>query len=63
MPMIEVLYVRDEPLNTERKRAFAREAEKILKDELGTPPGRMRLFFQYTRPEDSRTDLLDRSGE
>jgi len=63
MPMIEVLYVRDEPLNAGRKRAFAREAERILEEELGTPPGRMRLFFQHTRPEDSRTGLLDRSSE
>ncbi len=63
MPMVEVLYVRDVPLNAGRKRAFAREAEKIFEEELGTPPGRMRLFFQYTRPEDSRTDLLDRNRE
>lgn len=63
MPMVEVLYVRDEPLNVERKRAFAREAERVLEEELGTPRGRMRLFFQHTRPEDSRAGLLDRGEE
>lgn len=60
MPMVEVLYVRDEPLSVERRRAFAKEAEKILQEELGTPPGRMRLFLQHTQPEESRVGLIDR---
>lgn len=58
MPMVEVLCVRDEPLNVDRKRAFAEEAERILQEVLGTPAGRMRLFFWQTKPEDSHIGLI-----
>jgi hypothetical protein len=51
--MIEVLYSNEKPLETEQKRAFAKEAERILEEVLGTPPGRMRLAFQHLPPEDS----------
>ena len=62
MPMIEVLYVGDEPLGVERKRAFVEEAEKILQEELGTPPERLRLVFQHVEPEDSKIGLVNRAG-
>lgn len=53
MPLVEVLYSSEKPLETERKRAFAEEAERVLGEVLGTPPGRMRLAFQHLTPEDS----------
>ncbi len=61
MPMIEVLYSSEKPLETEKKRAFAEEAERVLEEVVGTPPGRMRLAFQHLPPEDS-LGLLAESG-
>ncbi len=60
MPLLEILYSREEPLPVERRRAFAREAVEIFREVLGTPPGRLRLAFYYLDPEDS-LDLLDDS--
>lgn len=60
MPMVEVVYAKHEPLEREKKEAFAREAERILQDVLGTPPGRMRLAFYHLSPEDS-LGLLEQS--
>jgi phenylpyruvate tautomerase PptA (4-oxalocrotonate tautomerase family) len=62
MPMVEVLYVRNEPLNVERKRAFVKEMEEIFQEELGTPPERLRLVFQHIEPEDSKIGLEDKAG-
>lgn len=62
MPMVEVLYVRNEPLNVERKRAFVKEVEEIFQEELGTPLERLRLVFQYIEPEDSKIGLVERAG-
>jgi phenylpyruvate tautomerase PptA (4-oxalocrotonate tautomerase family) len=62
MPMIEVLYSEKQPLDTERKRAFARESERILNEVLGTPPGRMRLAFYHLQPEDSVEVLAQKDG-
>lgn len=61
MPMIEVLYSSENPLETEKKRAFAKEAERILEEVLGTPPGRMRLAFQHLPPGDSLGLLAESS--
>lgn len=60
MPMIEVVYARDESLDLEKKKSFAKEAEQILQEVLGTPPGRMRLAFYHLLPEDS-LGLLEQS--
>lgn len=51
MPMIEVLHSSEKPLERE-KRAFAKEAERVLEEVLAHP-GRMRLTFQHLPPEDS----------
>lgn len=58
MPLVEVLYVRDEPLPLERKRAFVERAMMIFREELGTPPARLRLTFQHVEPEDSKVGLI-----
>ena len=52
MPMLEVIYERDEPLDPARKRAFARAAVAAFGAVLGTPPGRLRLAFRHVAPED-----------
>ena len=62
MPMVEVLYVRDEPLSVERKRAFVEEAVSIFLEELGTPPARLRLTFEHVTPEDSKVGLVDEAA-
>jgi phenylpyruvate tautomerase PptA (4-oxalocrotonate tautomerase family) len=59
MPMVEVLYVKDEPLSVERKRTFVEKAIKVFREELGTPPARLRLTFQHVEPEDSKVGLID----
>lgn len=38
MPLLEVVYVREEPLPVEQRRAFAREVVEIFRKVLGTPP-------------------------
>lgn len=63
MPMVEVIYVRDEPLETERKRAFVEKATQVFEEELGTPPPRLRLVFQHIEPEDSKLGLMDEAAE
>lgn len=57
--MVEVLYVRDEPLPVERRRTFVEKAMSIFREELGTPPARLRLTFQHVEPEDSKVGLID----
>jgi len=58
MPLLEVVYAREEPLPVEQRRAFAREAVEIFREVLGTPPGRLRLAFYHLEPEES-LGLLD----
>ncbi len=58
MPMIEVLIARDRPVSREARAAFAREAERILREEIGTPPGRMRLFVIELPAENGSEGLL-----
>lgn len=57
MPMIEVLVSGDVRLSREQKTAFAREAEAILAEVLGTPKGRMRLFV-IELPAENASDVL-----
>lgn len=59
MPMVEVLYVKDEPLPDERKCSFVEQAVSIFREELGTPPTRLRLIFQHVEPNDSKLGLID----
>lgn len=60
--MVEILYVKDEKLSVERKRSFVEKAMSIFREELGTPPARLRLTFQYVEPEDSKVGLIDEVG-
>lgn len=59
MPMIEVVYVKDEPLKKERKTAFVEKAVGVFNEEIGTPPPRLRVVFQHVKPEDSKHGLVD----
>lgn len=62
MPMTEILYSSEKPLETEKKHTFAKEAERVLEEVLGTPPGRMRLSLQHLSPEDSLGLLAEREA-
>lgn len=59
MPMVEVIYVREEPLEKERKRAFVERATRVFNEELGTRPPSLRMIFQHVQPEDSKLGLVD----
>lgn len=59
MPMIEVMYSSEHSLPTGKKRAFAKDSERILNEVLGTQPGRMRLAFHHLQPEDSAEVLAE----
>ena len=52
MPMLEVLISRDRSLSEEAKEAFREEAEAIFQEILGTPKGRLRLFFWEEKGEE-----------
>lgn len=45
MPMLEVIHAAETPTAREQKRAFAQQVVALFKDVLGTPDGRLRLFF------------------
>ncbi len=63
MPMLEIVVAGKDPLTTEQKRAFAREAVEIFHTVLGTPPGRLRLAFYELKPEESLDLLTAESSE
>lgn len=56
--MLEVIISGEDDTPTERKRAFAEAAARIMQDELGTPPGRLRLLFRTVEREDTIEGLL-----
>jgi hypothetical protein len=58
MPLVEVLHSSQEPATLEQKRAFARSAVEIFRDVLGTPDGRLKIFFQQLDWEDGIEGLL-----
>jgi hypothetical protein len=65
MPMLEVLRSDKEPLSPAQKRLFTREAVKIFQEVIGTPPGRLRLFFIDLPAEEQdgpSSDDADESG-
>jgi len=43
--MLEVVHSAEKPLTKEQKRAFSKEASQILREVIGTPAGRLRLYF------------------
>ena len=59
MPMLEVLLASEEPVSSAQKGAFARDAVEIFRDVLGTPDGRLRLFFNIVAWQDAIPALLD----
>jgi phenylpyruvate tautomerase PptA (4-oxalocrotonate tautomerase family) len=64
MPMLEVLYVREEPFQLEQKRAFTREAQAIIQEVLKVRAEQIRLVFEYIGPEDGHVALLgEKPGE
>lgn len=58
MPMLEVIHGLPEAPGVAAKRAFAEEAAQIFREVLGTPPGRLRLFYRRVDPEDTIECLL-----
>jgi hypothetical protein len=63
MPLLEVLHSSQEPATLEQKRAFARSAVEIFRDVLGTPDGRLKVFFQQLAWEDGIEGLLVSEGD
>lgn len=63
MPMLQVLYVREEPFEYEQKRAFTRDALAIIQDVLKVRPEQMRLVFEHIAPENGHVALLREERE
>lgn len=57
--MVEVIYVKDEPVEKGRKRAFVEKATRVFSEELGTKPPSLRMVFTHVEPEDSKLGLVD----
>jgi|YNPNPStandDraft_1061719.scaffolds.fasta_scaffold41031_1 hypothetical protein len=53
MPMLEVFYCGDQPLDYAQKRLFAAEASAIFQQIIGTTPGRLQLIVRVLAPEDT----------
>ena len=63
MPMLEVLYVREEPFQYEQKRAFTRAAVAIIQDVLKVRAEQVRLVFEHVAPENGHVALLREEDE
>jgi len=63
MPMLEVLYVREEPFQHEQKRAFTREAVAIIQNVLEVRREQIRLVFEHVAPENGHVALLREEDE
>jgi hypothetical protein len=59
MPLLEVLQSTRKPVSVEQKRAFARSVVEICRDILGTPDGRLKIFFYQLGWEDGIEGLLE----
>ncbi len=59
MPILEVVHAAKEPASVEQKRAFARSAVEVFRDVLGTPDGKLRVFFYPLGWGDSIAGLLE----
>jgi hypothetical protein len=59
MPLLEVIHATAQPASVEQKRALTREVVEIFRAVLGTPDGRLRVFFYTLDVEDSIVGLLD----
>jgi phenylpyruvate tautomerase PptA (4-oxalocrotonate tautomerase family) len=58
MPLLEVIHSSQEPATLEQKQAFVRSAVEIFRDVLGTPDGRLKVFFNQLDWEDGIEGLL-----
>lgn len=63
MPIIEVVHASKEPATVEQKQEFVRSTVEIFRDVLGTPDGRLRVFFYQLGWEDCIAGLLESSDE
>jgi phenylpyruvate tautomerase PptA (4-oxalocrotonate tautomerase family) len=63
MPMLEVLYVKEEPFQLEQKRAFTRAAVAIIQEVLKVRAEQVRLVFEYIAPENGHIALLKEDDE
>jgi hypothetical protein len=59
MPVMEVIHAAKEKADTAQKRAFVRSAVEIFRDVLGTPDGKLRVFFYQLDYEDGIEGLLN----
>jgi phenylpyruvate tautomerase PptA (4-oxalocrotonate tautomerase family) len=63
MPMLEVLYVKEEPFQYEQKRAFTHAAVATIQDVLKVKVEQVLLVFEHIAPEDCHVALLREDGE
>jgi 4-oxalocrotonate tautomerase len=63
VPILEVFYSVRSSLTQTQKTQFAAESTRIFEKILGTPEGRLRLFFRETVPEDTIELLLYQSQD
>lgn len=63
MPILEVVHAAQEPATLEQKQAFVRSTVEIFRDVLGTPDGRLRVFFYQLGLQDSIAGLLQSDAD
>jgi hypothetical protein len=63
MPLLEIVHASQETATAAQKRAFTRAAVEIFRDVLGTPDGRLQVFFYQLDWEDCIAGLLESSDE
>lgn len=63
MPILEIVHATQEPATTAQKRAFTRAAVEIFRDVLGTPDGRLKVFFYQLGWEDCIEGLMEDGSE
>ncbi len=63
MPILEVVHATQATATVEQKQAFVRSTVEIFRDVLGTPDGRLRVFFYQLGWEDCIAGLLEHPDE
>ena len=63
MPILEIVHATHEPASVEQKQAFTRAVVEIFRDVLGTPDGRLKVFFYQLGWEDCIAGLMENSAE
>jgi phenylpyruvate tautomerase PptA (4-oxalocrotonate tautomerase family) len=63
MPILEVVHATQEPATAAQKQAFTRAVVEIFRDVLGTPDGRLKVFFYQLGWEDCSAGLLEHGSE